>query len=132
MMRARAQSRMLSRVTVRRRTGYTTQDETSGLEVPVWEDVYTGLPFRLGGSQTSLASTHSHTQDLAGADIQLAARTGHVPVTTTNLADDDYIEVTAGENAGLVVRIVEATWQDQATARRVPVIEAIRPTEWSA
>lgn len=123
---------MTSRVKVRRRTGFTTQDEDTGLEVPIWDVIYTDLPFRLGGAQTSLASTHSHTLDLGGVNVQLASRMGHMPAATTNLADDDYIEVTGGENAGLCLSIVEATWQDQATARRVPVKEEIRPSEWDA
>lgn len=132
-MRTRAESRMLSRVTVRRKTGYTAQDEGTGLEVPVWDKVYTALPFRLGGSVTATASRmSSRTREFGGVDVQLAARTGHMPAATDNLADGDYIEVTEGENAGTVLAIVEATWQDQATARRVPVIEAIRPTEWDA
>lgn len=123
---------MTSRVKVRRRTAFTTQDESTGLEVPVWDVTYPSLPFRLGGAQTSLVSTHSHTVSLGGVDIQFAARLGHMPAGTDNLADDDLIEVISGENTGGVYRIVESAWQDQATARRVPVIEEVRPAEWDA
>jgi hypothetical protein len=127
--RAAAESRMTSRAKIRRKTGFTTQDEDTGLEVPVWDVVYTGLPFRLGGVPGGAAS--SRTIDLGGAQVQEANRVGHMPVTTDNLADGDFIEVTAGENTGRVLRIVEADWQDQSTARRVPVVAEIRPGEWT-
>ena len=123
--RADAESRMTSRVTVRRVTGETAQDEDTGAVVPVWMVTYTARPFRLGG-----AASGSQTRDIGGVTTTLAIRTGHLPASTDNLRDNDLIEVTAGENAGLVLRVLEATWQDQATARRVPVVETQRPTEW--
>jgi hypothetical protein len=64
-------------------------------------------------------------------EVQLAVRVGHFPAATTLLRDGDLIEITAGENAGLVLQIIEAAWQDQATARRVPVMAVQRPAEWT-
>jgi hypothetical protein len=55
---------------------------------------------------------------------------GHLPASTTNLADGDLIEVTSGEWAGDVFRIVAAIRYDQKTARRLPIVEEPRPTEW--
>lgn len=126
-MRARAESRMTSRCTVRRKTGATTTD-SNGFKIAVWSVVHTGLAIRLVG--TSRGGASSRTLDLGSVEIQAAVREAHVPATTADLADGDLIEITAGENAGLVLRIVEATWQDQATARRLPVIAEARPKEW--
>lgn len=120
---------MLSTVTVMRKTGDTTQSEETGEESPEWEAIYVGLPFRLGGANQGSAT--SRTLTIGGIEVQVAVRVGHFPSTTDDLADGDLIDVTAGENAGLVLRIVEADWQDQATARRVPVVSTDRPTEWS-
>lgn len=128
-LRAEALGRMASTVTVRRKTGATTQDEGTGAEVPVWADVYTAAPFRLGGANQG--STGSRVIELPGGEAAVALRTGHFPHDHDDLADGDLIEITAGENAGLVLRIVEATWQDQATARRVQVVEERRPEEWA-
>lgn len=128
-LRAEAEARMTSRATVLRKTGETAQDESTGLEVPVWAAVYIDTPFRLGGSQQGGAGTRTIT--IGGVEIQVATRVGHFPANHDLLADGDLIEVTAGENAGAVLRIVEAAWQDQATARRVPVVTVDRPEEWA-
>lgn len=127
-LRAEAEARMVSTVTVRRQTGRSAQNETTGKEAPVWDDVHTAIPFRLGGSNAGSAG--SRTIHVGDGDVEVAVRVGHFPATTTDLADGDLIDITAGENAGLVLRIVEADWQDQATARRVPVVSVQRPGEW--
>lgn len=116
-----------SRATIRRATGQTAQDESTGLEVPVWEITHADLPMRLGGSRNAATT---RTEDVAGVEVQTALRVAHFPASTANLADGDLIEITAGENAGDVLRIIEAAWQDQATARRVPVESVHRPEEW--
>lgn len=129
-LRREAVARMLSTCTVMRKTAGTDQDESTGEVVPVWAAVYVDAPFRLAGSERGGSGTR--TVDIGGVTLQLAARVGHFPATTSDLADGDLIEVTGGENAGTVWRIVEADWQDQATARRVPLVAAERPTEWGA
>lgn len=127
-LRSEALARMTSTATVRRITSRTTQDETTGRKVPVWEVVYTG-PFRLGGANQGSSGTR--TDDVGGVEVQVATRVGHFPHTVTTLKDSDLIDVTAGENAGTVWRIIEAEFQDQATARRVPIMSVTRPTEWA-
>lgn len=126
--RGLAESRMTSRVTIRRSTGRIVQDEISGLESPEWAVVYTDLPFRLGGA--SAGQGQSRTVNIGGVEVQLDLRTGHMPASSADLRDADLIDITDGENAGGVYRIVEAAWQDQATARRVPIVAAERPVEW--
>lgn len=121
-----AEARMLSTCTVRRMTGRDVQDEDTGLEVPEWETVYTGR-MRLGGSRNA---AQTRTESIAGVDVQVALRIAHLPADTDGLLDGDLIEVTGGDNAGLVLRIVETAWQDQATARRYPVESVDRPGEW--
>lgn len=126
-LREEAETRMASRCTIRRSTGRTAQDESTGLEVPVWDTTYTDLPMRLGGSR-SAATTRTET--IGGVEVQTALRIAHLPATTVDVADGDLIEITAGENAGVVLRVIEAAWQDQATARRLPVESVARPEEW--
>lgn len=127
-LRAEAEARMTSRVTVMRSTGGTTTG-SDGFQVPEWATVATDLPFRLGGSPQG--SSGYRTLTVGSAEVQVPVRIGHFPASTTGLADNDLILVTAGENAGIVLRIVEADWQDQATARRVPVVGTERPEEWA-
>lgn len=117
---------MVSRVTIRRTAASTV--DGAGFEVPGWTVVATDVPFRLGGSEQGGAGTR--TVNVGGVDVQVATRVGSFPASQSNLKDGDYLDVTEGESAGLVLRVVEATWQDQATARRVPVLEVQRPEEW--
>jgi hypothetical protein len=121
--RAAAEARMTSRCTIRRKAGETPEGET------VWADVHTALPFRLAGIIRGAAQ--SRRIETAGVDFEIAMRTAHFPVSTDDLRDNDLIEVTSGDNAGMVLRIVEADFQDQSTARRVPVVATSRPEEWS-
>lgn len=126
--RRAAEARMTSRCTIRRETDRFDQDEDTGIESPLWDVLYTDLPFRLGG--TYRGDAPSRRVEVGGVELQVAVRVGHLPASTSGLADGDLIDVTAGENAGLVFRIVEAEWQDQATARRVPLLAVDRPEEW--
>ena len=95
-----------------------------GIESPGWADVYTDLPLRLTGGEGFRTVTVGETQ------TQVAVREAHVPADTTGLEDGDLILISVGEWAGTVWRIVDAGCQDQATARRVPVVSADRPAEW--
>lgn len=126
--RRAAEARMTSRCDVRRKTDETTTDD-DGFEVPVWATIYTDLPFRLSG--VIRGQSQSRRTQAAGVEFETAMRTGNFPAGTTDLLDGDLVDITDGDNAGRVIRIVEASWQDQATARRVPVVEAQRPEEWS-
>lgn len=125
--RTAAEARMLSLCTIRRKTAEETED-ADGLPVSVWETTYTALPLRLAGVVNNSAT--SRRIETAGVEFELATRTAHLPASTSNLRDGDLIDITSGESAGLVLRIVEASWQDQSTARRVPVVETGRPEEW--
>lgn len=126
-LRQQAEFRMQSRVAVRRRTGDVTV--VDGLEFPEWEDVYTDLPFRLDGGSTGDGG--STTVTIGGVQFEQATAVGHMPTSTDDLADNDLIDVISGEWAGSVYKIVKAIKKDQATARRVPVVDVDRPEEWS-
>ncbi len=119
--------RMTSRAAVLRKTGAMTTG-ADGLEVPEWATVHADLPFRLGGANSGSSGTRTET--IGGVEVQVATRVGHFPAGTA-LEDSDHIEITAGENAGVVLRIVEAEGADQQTARRVPVVSVQRPEEWA-
>ncbi len=122
-----AAARMSATCTIRRKTGAMTTG-ADGLEVPEWATVHADLPFRLGGANSGSSGTRTET--IGGVEVQVATRVGHFPAGT-ELADSDHIEITAGENAGVVLRIVEAEGADQQTARRVPVVSVRRPEEWA-
>lgn len=113
---------MTSTVAVMRKTGDTTTDE-QGYEVPEWETVHYDLPFRL-------VPKGSRTVTIGGVDFESATARGDLPWDTTDLADDDFLEIVSGEWEGSVFRVVEAIKGDQRTARRVPVEEVPRPEEW--
>jgi hypothetical protein len=127
-LRAEAEARMTSTATIYRKTGLMVQDESTGLEVPEWVAIHTGIPFRLGGSDQG--DSASRRQDIGGVEVQTAVRVGHLPVVIDDLTDGDFIDITSGENAGRAFRIVEVEFKDQATARRVPLLAENRPEEW--
>lgn len=128
-LRDRAEARMewLSTVTVRRKTGKETQNESTGIEAPVWTVAYTGS-FRLDSGSSSDGG--SRGINIGGITYEEATAIGHFPATTLTLHDDDLIEVTAGETIGTVWRIVKVLRYDQKTAMRLPLAEAQRPSEW--
>jgi hypothetical protein len=130
--RAAAEARMgaengSSTGVLRRKTGQMVKTE-SGYESPEWEIVADPTPLRLAGTAANSAPYKTETPNVS--EINRAARVAHFPVSLTELRNDDYLEITAGENAGTVWRLIEATWQDQATARRIPVEQVDRPSEW--
>lgn len=127
-LRRQAESRMTSRATVHRKGAATPQDEETGLEGSGWSAMVTDSPFRLKGSR---GASGTRTVTVGGVEVTLAVREGHFPAGT-DLRDGDLIEVTAGENAGTVWRVVEGDWADQQTARRVPIVATDRPAEWGA
>ncbi|HKY58303.1 MAG TPA: DUF6093 family protein [Aeromicrobium sp.] len=131
--RALAESRMTSRVAVMRKTGETAQNETTGLQDPVWATVHVDLPFRLDNGGGGLAQAGgSGAINIGGVELEVAVAVANLPATTDDLADGDLIEVISGEWADTVWRIVKATTADQKTARRVPLEGATRPSEWGA
>lgn len=127
--RAAALGRMSSRCTVRRKTGATTTS-AAGLVVPVWEDVYTSLPVRVAGTSNGASPSQALTLGSA-TEVQASRRELHFPHDTTVLRDGDLVEITSGDCAGLVFRVVEADFADQVTARRVAVVATTAPEEWS-
>ena len=124
--RRAAESRMTSRATIRRLGAPVPDPDDPEAQVDGWTVVVTDCPGRLAGSPRGGAGSRNVT--VGGAEVTLAVREWHMPTWAPAPADGDLIEVTAGENAGVVLRVVEASGQDQATARRLPVIEARR--EW--
>jgi len=116
--RARAETRMTSRVTVHRASARAAQNEATGRERRPPVAVATDIPFRLDGSS---GDGGTRTVTVAGVEYQQATGVGHLPATFTDLRDNDVLEVTAGEWAGTFWRVVEAVTADQKTARRFPI-----------
>lgn len=128
MLRAEAEARMASRCTIRRKTGNMVLDPDNQ-QVPEWEIVHADLPLRIASVQSA---TRSRAQSPGEAEIERATPRLDFPASTSDLADNDHVEIDSGENAGRVYRLVEADWTDQATARRCPAMAVERPSEWSA
>lgn len=127
-LRFEAEARMTSTATIRRKTGDDPQNEETGVEAPEWTVIHAAIPFRLGGSDSG--DSASRRQDIGGVEVQTAVRIGHLPAAIDDLQDGDWIDVLSGENAGTAWSVVEVTWQDQATARRMPLLAEDRPEEW--
>lgn len=127
-LRREAESRMTSRATVKRPGGPPVV--VDGLEVDGWLTQHADLPGRIAASRGGAGQSRKIT--VGQTEVQVAVREWHCPASTSGLRDGDVIEVTAGENAGVFLRVVEGSWQDQATARRVPVVEIQQPEGWSA
>lgn len=121
--RAAAEALMRSRATVRRKTGDSTQNETTGVNTPEWEFGPLNLPFRP-------LPKGNRTVNIGGVQYDEATVVGSVPHDTTDVQDGDHYEITTGEWAGTVLMVLEAVKGDQRTARHLPMVEVQRPTEW--
>lgn len=120
---------MQSRVTVMRKTGETDPTTDNGYETPEWAAVHIDLPFRSSGAGTGDGGSRGVM--IGGVTFEDATGVGSIPALTADLEDDDLILITSGEWSGDVFRIVAAVRYDQKTARRLPIVEAPRPEEWS-
>ena len=119
-----ALARMTSRCTIRRDTGTTTTSPITGRQVKVWEVVHADLPCRVK------RGNDSRTESSGGVEVQLATRELHFPHDVTGMEDGDLAEVTSGESAPSVWRLLDTEPADQQTAYRVPVVQIRRPVEW--
>lgn len=117
---------MTSRCTIWRESGGG-QNEETGTESD-WSSVATDVAFRLGGSDRGASG--SRVVGTPAGEVAVATRVASFKWDQP-LSDGDLLEVTAGDCAGLVLRVVDSTGQDQATALRVQVVEDRRPEEWA-
>lgn len=125
--RRAASARMTSTCNVRRKTGATAL--VGGFKVATWETVHSAIACRVAGANSG--SSQSRTVSTGAADVAVPVRVVSFAYDTTDLRDGDLIELTAGDTDNLVLRIVEADPQDQATARRVLAVGTTRPAEWA-
>lgn len=120
---------MTSRCTVWRKTGgYVVNGD--GAQVPEWAAVYVNLPCRVSSGSSSDGGSRGVT--IGAVTFEDATGVVHLPHPSDLLEDDDLFELTEGDWAGDVYRIVAAIRYDQQTARRLPIVEAARPEEWAA
>lgn len=123
---------MTSRANVHRISGSSGQDEGTGLQGVTWETVHADIPFRLKAPGNTASVGNIRLETVGGIEISQALGQGYMPVAINDLLDNDVIEVTVGEWAGTVWRVLEATVGDQLTSRRVPMLQIDRPQEWGA
>lgn len=124
--RGAALARMTSQCTVMRQTGNKT--ESGGLLVPEWAAVHVDLPCQVAGGAGATPQSGIRPADI---EAHIGNRTLKLPFDTADLADNDLVEITAGDNTGVVLRLLEVSGVDQVTALRVPAVTAQRPREWS-
>jgi hypothetical protein len=117
-----------SDVALKRKSGNVAQNETSGFEAQTWT-LIGATPARLS-AMGSKRGAGAKGLTPGGVLWEQADRTLHLPASWTDLVTGDVVEITAGESAGTFWRVLEATWHDQATARRVPVLQIDRPKDW--
>lgn len=123
-LRQQAESRMTSRATIRRRGAATVVDDA---RVYSWTVVAADVPLRIGGQR---GPEQSSTDALGAVRVEVDHLAAHLPVGTPLLAGD-LLDVTAGETAPRVLRVISAGRRDQATALRVRVEDEPRPEEWA-
>lgn len=109
---------------IRRRSPNPVRNPTTGLLGPGWDVVYSELPGRLDGAE------QTRTVTVGGVATEQSVTLLHLPWDTRDLLDGDLYEITDGDWAGNVLRIIETPKRDQKTARRVPVVDEEKPEEW--
>src|SRR5690349_16522394 len=114
--RAAAEARMTSTCTIRRAGSGAPSYGPDGDQVITQDTVYSG-PCRVGAGSVRLLT-------VGGTQSEQATRTLHLPAGTAGLKDADLATIDSGDCAGLSLRLVEVTWQDQATALRIVCTEA--------
>lgn len=122
--RTMAEERMRSRGTVRRRDGHTIVNDA---RVYTWSTVGADILVRLDGTR---GSEQSSADTIGSSTTQVAHLEAHVPVGTP-LRAGDLIDITSGEAAPCVLRVISAVHRDQATALRARVEVVPRPKEWT-
>lgn len=117
---------MVDLFAVRRRTGETTQNEETGREEPVLEEVFTTL----GKLQMRGPSAGASESEMAGRTITVTTLEWHSPLSAPVAQNDDQVElIEAGAGTdpaleGVQVRIVAPVIKSYATARRYRVEES--------
>lgn len=125
--RAMAEARMLSECTIRHKTGKTAQNEATGRVEPIWAVVYTGKCRVRGGR----SGTGYRVETTPAGERAVGAPEIHLPWDTAGVSDGDLVEITAGDRAGTVWRVLNSDAADQQTAYRLPAEGMHRPEEWS-
>lgn len=126
-LRREAEGRMLDTFACRYRGAGTTQDETTGREIPTWP-----TRFSTPGRLTSRSGTPgTRTVEVAGVQVAQASLELHLPISAPLVSQGDVFEcLTAADDlqlVGLVYRVVGPAAASQKTARRLDVVEVAAP-----
>lgn len=118
---------MLDTFACRYRGSGTTQDETTGRELPAWP-----TRFSTSGRLTARSGTPgTRTAEVAGVDVAQAALELHIPIAADSPLSGDVFEcLTAADDVDLVgraYRVVGPSGASQKTARRLDVVEVSPP-----
>lgn len=124
-LRAIAESSLWSRADVRRKGPLQTVD---GLKVPTWTEVLVDVAFKLADATGGRGQ--SRTVTIGNTQVEVAVRVGKFTADTEGIRDGDVVEITAGDNAGRFVQVVDSLGKDQQAALRLPVIQISKPDGW--
>ncbi len=104
---------------VRRKTGDTTQDETTGRVVPVYADQFTTK------GKLQMRGVTAQESEAGGRMVATTVPEWHTPLSAQVALNDDIVELTASlydpQLVGTKVRIVRPMAKSHATARRYVV-----------
>ena len=128
-LRRHAESRMTSRLLLRRKTTETVIN-AEGLDVAVWEDIYVDLPCWVDW-EASGSNSGVNINVGAGVQVTRARRVLKVPHTATLGKDHDVARISGGALDGKFFRLTEVTFADQKKQQEIPIIECSRPEGWT-
>ncbi len=117
--RVAAERLMTDACTVTYKTGATTQDETTGREVPVYATRFTSK-CKVQARSVSVQAVEAGARMVATSTLEV-----HLPITAEAVEVDDVVEVTASvydpQLVGQKFRVVAPVAKSHATSRRFQV-----------
>lgn len=127
-LRRHAESRMTSRLLLRRKTSTTVI--VDGKDIAVWEDIYLDLPCWVDWEATG-ATSGVNINVGAGVTVTRARRVLKIPHYATACRDHDVAKISGGALDGKFFRLTEVTFADQKKQQEIPIIEAPTPEGWT-
>lgn len=127
-VRRHAESRMTSRLLLRRKTGATVI--VDGNDVYEWADVYVDLPCWIDW-EASGPNSGLNINVGAGVTVTRARRVLKIPHHATAGRDHDVARISGGALDGKFFRLTEVTFADHKKQQEIAIIEAPRPEGWT-
>ncbi|HEY9353403.1 MAG TPA: DUF6093 family protein [Nocardioides sp.] len=127
-VRRHAESRMTSRLLLRRKTGATVI--VDGKDVAELSDVYVDLPCWVDW-EASGPNSGVNVNVGAGVTVTRSRRVLKIPHHATACRDHDIARISGGALDGKFFRLTEVTFADHKKQQEIPIIESPRPEGWT-